>query len=163
MPTAAHIQQIFSCAETAVDLMSAPRLEKNASFNYEAALLEEVRDTLRDEAHITREHRDVLAAALGRLLRSGMIEERGMEGTLQDTQRKWQQLKAKVQAEKEAPGLQSCAHCGAREVHVAQFKRCAACKGVVFCGKDCQLANWPQHKAACKAARKAAAGAAAGA
>jgi hypothetical protein len=46
------------------------------------------------------------------------------------------------------------AGCGAHEVHVAQFKRCAACKGIVYCCKEHQLADWPAHKAACKAARK---------
>jgi hypothetical protein len=46
-------------------------------------------------------------------------------------------------------------------VHASQFKRCAACSTVVYCGKACQTADWPAHKAACKAARKAAAAAAA--
>jgi len=67
------------------------------------------------------------------------------------------QASAKAQAGNVAVGLRPCAHCGAREVHVKQFKRCGACKGPRFCSKDCQEANWPAHKAACKAARKAAA------
>jgi hypothetical protein len=108
-------------------------------------------------------HRNALAAALGRLEASGVIAERGMDIRVQELVQIRANKEAKVQADNEARGVLLCAHCGAREVHVAQFKRCAACKCVVFCSKDCQLANWPAHKAACKAARKAAAGAAAGA
>jgi hypothetical protein len=61
------------------------------------------------------------------------------------------------------PGRRGCARdaCREREVHASQFKRCAACSTVVYCGKACQTADWPAHKAACKAARKAAAAAAA--
>ena len=58
-----------------------------------------------------------------------------------------------------APGLRSCtlAGCGAKEAHLAQFKRCAACKAVVYCCCEHQVAGWPSHKRACKAARTAAA------
>ena len=49
------------------------------------------------------------------------------------------------------------AGCGARELHVAHFKCCAACKAVVYCCKEHQVQDWLAHKAACKAARKAAA------
>ena len=62
-------------------------------------------------------------------------------------------------------GLRVCAlsSCGEREVHAAQFKLCAACKGVVYCCQAHQAEHWPSHKAACKAARKAAADTAAAA
>ena len=74
------------------------------------------------------------------------------------------EVEAKAQADADAQGLRSCAHCGAQEVHVAQFKFCAACKdkGALYCSKECQRAAWPAHKAACKAARQAAAAGAAG-
>ena len=155
-PTAVQTQQIVSCAATALDLVSAPRPVKNWGFNYEAELLYQAR-LLTDTTHISPEHRDALKAALDRLMYSAVIEERGIERAVQNAARLSQQKMAKVKAEKEAPGRKLCAHCGAREVHVAQFKRCSACKTVVFCCKDCQLANWPAHKTACKAARKAAA------
>jgi hypothetical protein len=55
--------------------------------------------------------------------------------------------------------LKSCAlaSCGAKEAHVSHFGKCGSCKSVVYCCRDYQLADWPAHKAACKAARKAAA------
>ena len=56
-------------------------------------------------------------------------------------------------------GTHECAlaGCASQEVHVSQFKRCGACKAVVYCCKEHQVADWPAHKVACKAARKAAA------
>ena len=56
-------------------------------------------------------------------------------------------------------GLRSCglASCGAKEAHVDHFKRCSACKTIVYCCKEHQLEHWPAHKRDCKAARKAAA------
>ena len=57
------------------------------------------------------------------------------------------------------PGLRTCAlrGCGAREAHPTHFKSCAACRAVVYCCREHQVAGWPGHKKACKAARKAAA------
>jgi hypothetical protein len=56
-------------------------------------------------------------------------------------------------------GLRSCGldSCGATEAHLDHFKRCSACKAIVYCCREHQVADWPAHKAACKAARKAAA------
>ena len=58
-----------------------------------------------------------------------------------------------------APGLRDCAlgNCGVREAHPSHFKSCGACKTVCYCCKEHQVADWPDHKAACKAARKDAA------
>lgn len=52
----------------------------------------------------------------------------------------------------------TCKKCSARETRPDQFKLCAACKKVAYCGRECQVADWAAHKAACKAAQKAAAG-----
>ena len=147
-------QQIFDFVATALDLMSAPRRPKNVSFPYESTLLMVVREWLTGNAHISREHLDVVQAALDRLVSSGVIEERGL-GVAEDYAVRWsQRLEAKAKAQKEAPERQSCAHCGARELHVDHFKRCAACKGPRFCSKECQLANWPAHKALRRPARR---------
>ena len=50
----------------------------------------------------------------------------------------------------------SAAGVGAREAHPQHFKRCAACRTVAYCSRKHQVADWPGHKAACKAARQAA-------
>lgn len=43
----------------------------------------------------------------------------------------------------------SCHHCGSDAKH-----RCMRCKGVYYCGKACQKADWKQHKPLCKKAIK---------
>jgi hypothetical protein len=30
------------------------------------------------------------------------------------------------------------------------FQRCKRCKSVWYCGRDCQVGDWPRHKADCK-------------
>ena len=62
-------------------------------------------------------------------------------------------------AEAAVRGLRECAlaSCASKEVHVSQFKSCGACRTVAYCCREHQVADWPAHKAACKAARKAAA------
>ena len=54
------------------------------------------------------------------------------------------------------PGL-VCDHCGktAEEASVKGLKVCRDCQDVRYCSKECQLAAWPGHKAACKARVKA--------
>ncbi|KAJ6454130.1 hypothetical protein C8R45DRAFT_944721 [Mycena sanguinolenta] len=39
--------------------------------------------------------------------------------------------------------------CHAKEVGATQFKRCAACRLVVYCGPDCQKEDWRRHKPEC--------------
>lgn len=48
-------------------------------------------------------------------------------------------------------GSVPCAHCGGRAV---SMKRCSRCLSVVYCGRNCQVADWKAHKKACKAASK---------
>jgi len=33
---------------------------------------------------------------------------------------------------------------------VGNAKFCGKCKAVLYCGKDCQTMDWPEHKARCK-------------
>jgi hypothetical protein len=42
----------------------------------------------------------------------------------------------------------------ATEPHAKAFKLCSACMRVVYCTKEHQAADWPAHRAACKAARR---------
>jgi ankyrin repeat protein len=46
-----------------------------------------------------------------------------------------------------------CDHCGktAEEASVRSLKDCGKCYVARYCGKECQLAAWPEHKVACKA------------
>ncbi|KAL4072080.1 hypothetical protein J3A83DRAFT_4390475 [Scleroderma citrinum] len=48
--------------------------------------------------------------------------------------------------------LKPCANgeCGAIETKVAQFKRCGACKQVVYCSQTCQRGDWKTHKPRCQ-------------
>ena len=44
-----------------------------------------------------------------------------------------------------------CERCGVWEAHTdGRFSRCAACKLVYYCGRECQKAHWREHKQACK-------------
>jgi hypothetical protein len=100
--------------------------------------------------------------AWARVQASGVVHRRDLHLTstilassLDKTKRGWDAANARELRR----GLRSCglASCGAKEAHVDHFKRCSACKTVVYCCKEHQLEHWPAHKAACKAARKAAA------
>ena len=51
------------------------------------------------------------------------------------------------------PPVLVCDHCGktAEQASVTSLKTCRDCNVARYCGKECQLAAWPGHKAACKA------------
>ena len=51
-----------------------------------------------------------------------------------------------MQAERENAGM-VCANCDAMA-----NKKCAACKSVAYCSKECQKKHWPVHKTVCKIA-----------
>ena len=55
-----------------------------------------------------------------------------------------------MQAERENAGM-VCANCDvvANNTHL---KKCAACKLVTYCSKECQKKHWPVHKTVCKSA-----------
>ena len=44
-----------------------------------------------------------------------------------------------------------CGHCGKElsDASGSTDKRCGGCTRVGYCGKECQKAHWPAHKAAC--------------
>ncbi|EJD44549.1 hypothetical protein AURDEDRAFT_114295 [Auricularia subglabra TFB-10046 SS5] len=47
-----------------------------------------------------------------------------------------------------------CHACQKRDV---KLSKCSKCKKATYCGRECQTAHWPSHKAACKKAAAAAA------
>jgi hypothetical protein len=46
----------------------------------------------------------------------------------------------------------ACAACGttAQEMESGRLQQCSGCRSVRYCGKACQNADWPRHKATCK-------------
>ena len=100
-----------------------------------------------------------LVASWQRLKSSGILATRDIGGQYTKMENNYARMLTESAAKATKLGLRTCAlaSCTAREVHVSHFKRCAGCKAVVYCSKPHQLADWPAHKAACKAARKAAA------
>ena len=41
------------------------------------------------------------------------------------------------------------AGCGRREATDAEFRQCARCNSIVYCGRECQKLDWPRHKPVC--------------
>jgi len=107
--------------------------------------------------------RDRVTRAEARLRQSGVLAERELEDVsiaqrraeLEEDRERADQKRADAAA---SGLLKSCAlaSCGAKEAHVSHFGKCGSCKTVAYCCRDHQQADWPAHKAACKAARKAA-------
>ena len=99
----------------------------------------------------------LLAGEWQRLQRSGVLESRNIEEGIRADATFQRTIDAVLQKSLTALDVRSCAlaGCGAKEVHPAHFKSCAACRTVVYCCREHQVAGWPAHKKACKAARKA--------
>jgi len=145
--------------DEAVTLAGPQRVE--GTFSAHEGLL---KDRLRDGVEFWRQqsstaaHAERLAEALKQLHLHGTMSAADQAKFRQEVK----DVNAKMDAARAAATaselLRRCAlaSCGALEAHKAHFSRCSACKAVVYCSKDCQLADWPAHKKACKAARKAA-------
>jgi hypothetical protein len=102
-----------------------------------------------------------MEAAWHRLERSEAAAERGLTQLLAETHILRRGELSEGVADVTAPSaLRRCAlgACGARELHVAQFKVCAACRAACYCCSEHQREDWKAHKKACKAACAAKAG-----
>jgi hypothetical protein len=51
----------------------------------------------------------------------------------------------------------ACACCGIKPEALmnGKLRECKGCGSVRYCGKECQMAHWPAHKAPCKASQAA--------
>ena len=146
----------------AAELMQQPRRGHNdLAMDIEAQFTKALRAAVADASVSQLDARlvQLLAGASQRLQRSGVLQARRIDERIASIAPKQQSFRAAVQSSLTAPGLRSCAlpGCGAREAHPAHFKSCAACRAVVYCCREHQVAGWPAHKKACKAAREAAA------
>ena len=145
---------------SAVDLMTLPR-DLDSWLCGEPGIVRELRTLIPMVSDMDEPETKKLCAAWQRLLRSGVLQARGIDKGIDQTNERLWRVRAAAAAEVAAGRLHQCAlaGCGSKEVHVSQFKRCGACQQAFYCSREHQLADWPAHKAACKAARKTAAGA----
>lgn len=44
-----------------------------------------------------------------------------------------------------------CTSCGAQGTEKSSLKHCGKCKVTLYCSKECQTKDWPQHRAHCQA------------
>ena len=148
----------------AVDLMRQPRSHGTFTLTQEVGVTERLSHIVANrmgECGLDERLEQLLIGAWQRLQQSGVLETRGILHQIrrEDVTAAASKHRSTINAALSAPGLRSCnlASCGAREAHPEHFKRCAACRMVVYCCRDHQVEDWPAHKQPCKAARKAAA------
>ena len=143
----------------AAHLLQLPRSHGDEKFKAEVHFVKAFRasvsrfPTCRLDARLVH----LLMQTWERLQRSGVMQSELIElGIDRQLSEERAQLAA-IAKSATAPGLRSCAlaSCGAKEAHPDHFKSCAACRAVAYCCREHQVADWPSHKAACKAARKA--------
>ena len=159
----AQLQSFVHHVVHAAELMQQPRCHSGeVSLQAEVAFADTFRAVLAlssegDGMGLDANRLQLLAGAWQRLERSGVLQERHIERLTWSLELEGHAFRAAIHASLNAPGLRSCAlpGCGAREAHPAHFKSCAACRTVVYCCREHQVAGWPGHKKACKTARKA--------
>merc|ERR1712034_89623 len=65
------------------------------------------------------------------------------------TEEMMQLCKMKNQDIRSVPALLWCENCKTKEKSKKEFKICLGCNSAYYCGKTCQKAHWPEHKAFC--------------
>jgi hypothetical protein len=143
---------------SAVDLMALPR-NFDTWLTGEPGFVKQLRILIPAVRGVDKPATKKLCAAWRRVLRSGVLRQRGINDGIDAVNQENERICAATKAEVEAGQLQQCAlaGCAASESHASQFKKCGACRAVVYCCREHQVEDWPAHKTACKAARKAAA------
>jgi hypothetical protein len=150
--TAANARLYLLLTCDALDAMAQPRDSKHQWCSPEVALVEVLKPAI-EGGRIPRSGPAAqLHEAWERLQASGVLRERHIDHGLVVTR---QVLLPRVAAAADAVaarGLHVCAlaSCARQEERVLQFKRCGACRAAVYCCKEHQVADWSQHKKACK-------------
>ena len=157
----AQSQQFVRHFLQAVEFMQLPRRNTVNPLHHETLLYEHLCLAVEHAGRPLGDSRlrQVLTDAKRRLERSGVLQMRKITARALEPTDLQEAYEAAVLNSVSAPGLRRCAlaSCGVKEAHPQHYKACAACRAVVYCCREHQLAHWPDHKAACKAARKAAA------
>ena len=155
----AQFQRFTQHVVHAAELMQQPRRHGDAALDIEAALTKPFRVSIGKAAANGLDARlvQLLAGAWQQVQRSGVLEARRIDEYSGSIFSAEQTALAAIRNSLLAPDLRSCAlpGCSTKEAHPTHFKSCAACRTVVYCCREHQVAGWPSHKKACKAARKA--------
>lgn len=144
---------------SALDYVHSGVLVRNEALSVEADVARMVMKALEEDRKLPMETEAgrKLRSALRRLQRSGELTRPRLSGMLSAVK----EVVSKRVPLAISPDTPRCAlpDCNAPELRACAFKKCSACKTVVYCCKDHQVDDWPRHKAACKAARANAAAA----
>jgi hypothetical protein len=104
----------------------------------------------------------VLDCKVGKVDSAGPVDARGvptepggaevMKKVVKEQRKQSKGLKK--EAKQDSGVRQTCPGCGQvegeDEVGAGKFKKCTACKTVVYCSKECQKKDWKAHKAVCQ-------------
>jgi MYND finger len=70
----------------------------------------------------------------------------GLHGTVIEMVRKYA-----ARTRPKARELRECSKCKVKETNGGpELSRCKSCKDAFYCSRECQVADWPRHKANCK-------------
>ena len=132
----AQFQSFAQHVVLATELMQQPRLHSVVAMKLEALVTEQLHNIVAKASAIGLDARlvQLLADALQRLQRSGVMQSRSFEKGIELNVPEQRALSVALQKSLNAPGLRTCVlpGCGAKEAHPAHFKSCAACRGPVY-------------------------------
>jgi hypothetical protein len=67
-------------------------------------------------------------------------------------------LKASGAPAEQTAYLEARTHCAKPGCSGAGLKKCAGCRVIFYCGKECQVTHWPAHKPECERSAEKAVG-----